>query len=590
MKLKAREVHIQGASISRGIAIGKPFILVFPETDCPSYSLSCDEEVEREILTFKHAVACSQDELRRLQQQLEGEGAIEGMSIVEALLQVMNDPLIASEVEEEVRRTKKNAESIFMKKIKNLEKRFTELKDPFYRERFRDIKDVARRIRLHLSDNVHHELPPIPKNAIVFARELAISDTATAKSNHVAAFVSEVGGSNSHAAILAKAEGIPYVSNVDFALVEHFKDQEVIVDGRTGSIILSPTDATLKKYRLLKKQLEYHYRSLERVGLLEAETYDGYKIRISANIEMLSEMDLLHKYGGSGVGLFRSEFMFLMKDKVPSEDEQFENYRGLVTKVQGLPFVIRTFDIGGDKFVGSHQIQHETNPLLGCRAIRFLLKERDIFKTHLRAILRASAYGDVRIMFPMISSLWELREAKSLLLEAQDELRNEGVKIAKKIRIGCMIEVPSAAIIADILASECDFLSIGTNDLVQYSLAVDRGSQDVHPCYAPTHPSVIRLIKLVVTQANAYKIPVTICGEIAADPRFTPLLIGLGIQELSVASRYIPFVKNAIRNNSFIAATQLAEKVLQLATTYEIAEVLSAEYQAHVPDDFLFST
>jgi phosphotransferase system enzyme I (PtsI) len=432
-------------------------------------------------------------------------------------------------------------------------------------------------------------LADIPRNSIVFAQELAPTDTAEAKSGCVSAFVTEVGGETSHAAIMAKAKGIPYVASVDFQAFDAHKSRSVIVDGRTGDIILSPSSETLSKYRELKKQLNFHIKGLEKESGLQAETIDGYKVRLSANVEMLNDLECLKDFGSEGVGLFRSEYIFLTCNDFPSEEEQFIAYRSIVESIKGFSVVIRTFDIGGDKFRDFEELRNEVNPFLGCRAIRFMLKEPEVFKCQLRAILRASAFGDVKILFPMISGLPELLEAKGLIEESKSELRSKGIPFSESVEIGCMIEIPSAAITCDLLAHECDFLSIGTNDLVQYSLAVDRGNQLMSYLYTPMHPCVIRLIKMVVSEGCRNGIPVSVCGEIAADPRFTSLLLGLGVRELSVAARFIPIVKNAIRNSSIVDSSHLAERVMTLPTDKEIQDLLTMEYQQSFPDDFLYN-
>jgi phosphotransferase system enzyme I (PtsI) len=420
--------------------------------------------------------------------------------------------------------------------------------------------------------------------SIVFARDLTPTDIAEAGSAFVHGFVCEKGSATSHAAIVAKAKGIPFVTNVNFESAKCLNGDVVIVDGRSGDIILNPSPETLRRYQDMQLQLQLHVKNLTKSKQLESETYDGYAIKLSANIEMVSELEMIHQYGGNGVGLFRSEYICLANNKFPSEDEQFEIYKNVVEKMLGLPIVIRTFDIGGDKLLGNSHFNKESHSFLGCRAIRFLLKEREIFKAQLKAIIRASVYGKVSILFPMISTLSELIEAKQVVKEVQVELEKKKIQYHPHIRIGCMIEV-----ITDLLAKECDFLSIGTNDLVQYSLAADRGNHAMSGFYTPTHPSVIRLIKLVVSEANINGIPVTICGEVAADPRFTSLLLGLGVHELSVASRYIPIIKNAIRNTSIVAATKLAEEALRLATANEIQELINQEYMKNVPDAFFYN-
>lgn len=590
MKLKTedKEICLKGNPISRGIAIGKPFFFTFVNESIPEFFI-VPKDIPYEIERYRNAITRCKEDVKRLQLQLQKEKIAEGAAILDAHLQMMQDPSLTTTVENEIRISRKNAEFAFQKIVKQYQKRFNDLADPFFRERFKDVQDISRRVMGYLLESVRVSLAEIPPNSIVFASELTASDTAEANTSCVCAFISEVEGPASHAAIVAKAKGIPYVSGVDFTLVDREHEGLVIVDGRTGDVIFNPTPATLSRYQMMRDQLHNHLHRLGLAGQLEAETVDGYKVRLSANIEMVNEIDMLHQFGGSGVGLFRSEYIFLAKASFPSEEEQLEIYRGLVEKMNGLPIVFRTFDVGGDKLIPNAESFYEVNPFLGCRAIRFLLKQPEIFKTQLRAILRAGVYGDVSIMFPMVSTLSELLEAKEIVREAQRELEKRKQKYAKAVRIGCMIEVPSAAIISDLLAKECDFLSIGTNDLVQYSLAVDRGNNLMSGLYTPSHPSVIRLIKLIVNEANHHGIPVTVCGEVAADPRFTALLLGLGVNELSVASRYLPVVKNAIRNASIVLATQLAERALSLPTAADIQELLAKEYRTNVPEDCFYN-
>ncbi|MFT4554160.1 MAG: phosphotransferase system enzyme I (PtsI) [Chlamydiales bacterium] len=595
MALKTtKEIHLRGIPICAGIAIGKPFFFTFMDDVVPEFTIAANE-LEDEIARFRRALKRSRADIMRLQKQLEAEGALEGAAILDTHLQMMQDPALTTEIEAKVRATRINTESIFQAVIHDYEEKFNRISDKFFRERFKDIQDIYRRIMGHLRDSVRVSLADIPNNSIVFSHELAPTDTAEAKQNCVSAFVTEVGGETSHAAIMARAKGIPYVSNVNFDDLEGAKHSTVIVDGRTGDLILNPSKATLTKYKELQQQLSLHVKSLEDYGGLEAETIDGYRVKLSANVEMLNEIEMIHEYGGSGVGLFRSEYILLseegsmLEDGFPSEDEQFQAYCRIVQNMRGLPVVIRTFDVGGDKFNEIEELRKETNPFLGCRAIRFLLKEPEIFRTQIRAIFRASVYGQVKIMFPMISGLPELIEAKQFVEKVKREMIEEGIEIDQDVKIGCMIEVPSAAITCDLLAKESDFLSIGTNDLVQYSLAVDRGNQQMSYLYSPTHPSVIRLIKMVVTEGNRNGIPVSICGEIAADPRFTALLLGLGVRELSVAPRYIPVVKSAIRNTSIVEACHLAEKVFGVPTAKEVYDLLVKEYETSFPNDFFYN-
>jgi phosphotransferase system enzyme I (PtsI) len=568
------EVVIHGISICRGIAIGKPFFYVMSEDEVPHYPIA-ETEINAEISRYHRALSLSMEDIQRLQHQLRIEQIIEGVDILDAHLQMIQDPLLTNRVEEGIRSEKKNAESVFHGCISEFEKMFASLTNVFFQERFQDVRDISRRVMSYLRNTERLSIADIPPNSIVFARELTASDAAEADLDTVSAFVTELGGTTSHTAIVSKAKGIPYISSVDIAAIEFDKNALVIVDGFTGSIILNPSEQTIRYYQHAKEECVKQQQSLEQMALLNTETYDGYSIRLSANIEMTNELDLLHLYRGSGVGLFRSEYIVLSKGQFPTEEEQFEIYSNLVQQMNGLPIVIRTFDLGGDKVAANHaHAFQENNPFLGCRAIRFLLKQPEIFKTQLKAILRASVHGDVSIMFPMISGLPELMEAKRLIAEARAELLSQGIEIDSHPRIGCMIEVPSAAITADLLAKECDFLSIGTNDLVQYALAVDRDNQAMGGLYSPAHPSVLRLIKHIVNEAHHCGIPVSVCGEIAADPLFTALLLGLGIQELSVSLRYLPTVRNTIRNISIIHAIELAEEALSLSTAHEVQQFL----------------
>lgn len=588
MKIKTRETYLKGTPICRGIAIGKPFFFTLVDDVVPEFTIA-KNDISFEIDRYRQALSRATDDVRKLNRQMEREEILEGAAIMEAHLQLMQDPMLTQDIETEIRNSSKNAEYALQIALRAYESTFNSMSDPFFRERFKDIQDVARRVVSHLRHTVRTTLADTTPGSVIFARELTATDAAEANSAWIGAFVTEQGGPTSHAAIVAKAKGIPYVSNVDFQGVDLQDTSQVIVDGRTGDIILNPIQKTVERYQELKVHLQKQLTRLQKSSALPAETYDGYLVRLSANIEMANELEMLHQFGGNGVGLFRSEYVFLANNTFPTEEEQFEIYRRVVNKMNGLPIVIRTFDVGGDKCVSEAQVLREENPFLGCRAIRFFLREKEIFKTQLRAILRAGYFGDVSIMFPMVSALSELLEAKSIVKEVEEELKGRGVKFAKNIRIGCMIEVPSAAIIADLLAKECDFLSIGTNDLVQYALAVDRTNHHMSFLYAPTHPGIIRLIKMIVSEANHNGIPVTVCGEIAADPRFTPLLLGLGVHELSVASRYLPIVKNAIRNTSIVDANHLAEKALSLTTAGEVQELLNAEYKKSVPEDSFYN-
>lgn len=584
----SQELHLHGTPICRGIAIGTLAVFTRQEHLIPEFTL-LPERIENEIARFRQAMEKGKNEVKVLQQRLRKDRVVEGVAILDGHLQIMDDPLITTDVEDQIRSLKKNAEHVFESIIKKCKQRFDSIEDPFFRERFKDIEEISRRIFNHLSNTVRVPLDHIPPNSIILANDLTIFDTAEIDNSRACAFITKHGGVASHAAIVAKGKGIPYVSSIDLEKIQSAIGSPAIVDGRTGRIIINPTAATMVKYAGIKEQLHNHFNKLSEKGGLLAETYDGYRVQLCANIDLLGDLEALQQFRGHGVGLLRTESEFAAGMALPLEEEQYALYRKFVERMDPESVVIRTFDIGGDKFLPRQHQHNEPNPFLGFRAIRLMLKERELFKTQLRAILRAANHGNVHIMFPMVSSVAELVEAKELLEEAKVELRARSVAYPADVKVGCMIEVPSAAMTADLFAKECDFLSIGTNDLVQYTLAVDRSNSALNHLYAPAHPAILRLIRYVVGAANGEGIPVSICGEIAADPRFTPILLGLGVSELSVSPRSLPMIKNAIRNTSIVTANRLAEYALSLSSSLEIEQFLTAEYNRSHPEDSLYN-
>jgi len=578
----AGEVILRGSPICRGIAIGKPFFLNRDEVAVFERTIAATR-TDREIERYFDALSRSKQDIKRLQKQLEIESALEGILILEAQLEMLQDPLLTTEIEKEVKKNKKNIEFIFQQAIFKYRERFRALNDDFFADRFQDLQDLARRVFSYLHQSGHLSLDDVPPHSIVCAMELTASDAASAHHISVSGFVTEEGGATTHAAIVARAKGIPYVANVSLEAIREYAQNSIIVDGRTGEVFLNPMEETLREYEELQKCMQRQVAILQEVTKWPAETFDGYPVRLCANLDMAHDVDLIHDLGGGGIGLFRSEYILLPHNPIPVEEEQFQIYSRLIERMKGLPVVIRTFDFGGDKR-SPHSVFSDTGQGFGgCRASRFLLREQELFKAQLRAILRASQVGNVSILFPMIATLSEWRTAKKMLEEVRQELG-----LFHPVRVGCMIEVPSAALTVDHLARECDFLSVGTNDLVQYALAVDRRDYTLSEFYEPTDPSVVRLIKLITSEADKAQIPVSICGEIAADPRFTALLLGLGIQELSVAPRYLPIIKNAVRRTGIVDAVQLAEKALAMRTAAEVLDLLANHYQDHVPEDLFY--
>ncbi|MBA2728172.1 MAG: phosphoenolpyruvate--protein phosphotransferase [Parachlamydiaceae bacterium] len=574
MIAKLQEIHLKGMPLSRGVAIGPIFFVDIPEEPIPEYIIAL-EEIEGEVNRYRAAVAEGMSEIQRLQTDLMSEQNLEGAAILDAHLYILQDPLMVGEVENEIRRIGMNAEYVFDRMMKQYLTKFNAIKDPFFLDRLKDIKDVSRRLLGCLRKDVRSYFQEIPPQAIVFIRELSPSNVVDACAHSVAAFVTQGGGAASHAAIVSKAKCIPLVTSIDFNHIDFPLEGIVVIDGETGDVIINPDSETIRVYSQRIEDSKKALKQLESEVTFKTETYDGHRVQLSANISLIDEVETLHKQGGSAVGLFRSEYIFLSDEDLPNEEKQFQTYRQIIQEMRGLPIVIRVFDLGGDKYMLGQRMMYESNPFLGCRAIRFLLRERRFFKAQLKAILRARAYGDLSIMFPMVSTLRELQEAKALLKEAQLELQLCHGLRPDPVRIGCMIEVPSAAVIADILAKECDFLSIGTNDLVQYSLAVDRGNHTLNDLYTPADPSIIRLIKHIVDAANREGIPVSVCGEVAADYRFTALLLGLGVQELSVSICHMAEIKAAIRSCSIIDAVQFADRVLLCKTSEEVEQFLT---------------
>ncbi len=573
-----REIRLQGYPICPGIAIGRPFLFSAPEEDVPEF-LVADDKIQFEVDRYYQALRRSRKDLMSLQRRMLQEGGEEAADILGSHIEIMRDPIMTVKVEQAIRSEGKNTEYVFKSVMGEVEEKFQRITDIFFRERLKDFQDISRRIISHLRQKERCTLKQLAYRCIVFAHELSPSDTAEANTDVIDAFVTRSGAETSHVAIMARAKGIPFVTNVDFPVLCTASPPQIIVDGGSGLVIINPTGRTLQEYREFEQKQRQEVEGLCKSSLFSAETIDGYPLRLSANIEMFKELDMLHQYGGEGVGLFRSEYLFLGKDSFPSEEEQFLVYKQLVEKVGNHTSVIRTFDIGGDKLGNFHLSRQEQNPYLGCRAIRLMLKERTLFKTQLRAILRASAFGEASILFPMISGLNELLEAKMVVETVKEELLAAGIPFNRTIPMGCMIEVPSAALICDILAPESSFLSIGTNDLVQYALAVDRGNSAMSYLYTPSHPSVLRLIKMVVDEGNRAGKNVSVCGEIAANPLYTELLIGLGVHELSVSTPALPVIKNTIRGLTIVGARELAEHVLTLSTPQEIDAALTAAFQ-----------
>ncbi len=576
-----KEIRIKGTAVSEGIGIGKIFFYFDSKFDeeIPDFPISL-QEVDHEIARFRKALFSSKEELKRLQDQLSFEGSDEAVSLIDAHIQMLEDPFITVNIEDKIRLTLKNTESVFRSVIKDFEKQFSLRSTSFFRERLVDVKDVSRRVLGHLYFPSNGEsLANIPRGSIVFAKELIPSHSAAAHPSQLAAYVTQKGGGNSHAALIARAKGIPYITNIEIEQFSSFMGEIAIVDGLTGEIIIKPDPETLMHYKAIRNQMFARLEIFEKEDSLSVETIDGYQLELYANIGSPLEFSAF-PYTVSGVGLFRTEYLFLQKEPFfPSEEEQCVAYLNMINLTSGRPIVFRVFDVGGDKNPNLFSQLEEPNPVLGCRGIRFLIKNPEIFKTQVRAILKACTAREAKILLPLISDLEEVRKSKALIDEVYRELVLEGTQLPIAVSIGCMVEVPSSVMICDAIAKECDFLSMGTNDLIQYTLGIDRNNPNMNDLFYPLHPSIIRMIKMIVVAAQKEEKPLTICGHIASNKAAIPLLLGLGLREFSCPLRYIPMIKNAIRNCSLIDSYRLAEKILQLSDAGEISALLGWKTQ-----------
>ena len=578
------ELILNGAPISGGITIGSLFYLEsFQEEIVPEFSIPT-AEVEKEIGRYRRAVLSSREDLHDLQRFLAKEGSTEAVSIIDTHIQMLEDPFMTTFMEKKIRQRMKNTETVFRSVMVDYEKEFSKVKDSFFKQRLLDVKDLSQRILRNLHPRKTLKTERIPENSIIFTKELIPSSTASASKGQVKGFITELGGTTSHAALIARSKGIPYVANISTDTLYSYKGCPVIIDGKTGIVIVNPSGQTLEQYqRDLEKELEKKGSTIDE-GTDGTVTKDGVKVDLLANIENLSDLDLLIPYNAEGIGLFRSEFLFFGKELHNfAEEDQFILYQKVMNKARGMPVIFRAFDVGGDKG-NVNQYESEPNPALGCRGIRFLLRNQEIFVHQLRALLRVSPDGDLRILLPMISDVGELLQAKELIQEAALELRSEGHEIADEVPIGCMIEVPSAVMVSDQIARECDFLSIGTNDLIQYTLAADRATQEVHPFYKPAHPSILRMIKWVIEEGEKANIPVSLCGEMASDPLMAPLLIGLGVRKLSCSSRFIPKLRKMVTSLTLPQVEKITEEILRLESADVIESVLKETFGPMVLD------
>jgi phosphotransferase system enzyme I (PtsI) len=565
----ADERIFQGIPVAPGIAEGKA-LLHFQEEDVIPFRDLAEEDVAAEVTRFESALLATRKELQELQERLTASAGAGDASIFDAHLLVLEDPSLIDEVNKGILKEKHNAEFVFQGIAHRFIKTFSAIDDSYLRERALDLEDVSRRVIRHLLGKSSQRLAGHDRNHIIVADDLTPSDTATLNRDNVAGFITEKGSKTSHTAIMARALGIPAIVGLEDICNKLENGNNILIDGYSGKIFLNPSPETLAGYQRLAEEKEHIAEGLETLRERDSVTLDGRHITLSANIELPEELDDVAACGADGIGLYRTEFLYFNRTTPPDEEEQYAVYRQVAERIAPHSVIIRTLDIGGDKPTECLDIGEEENPFLGCRAIRFCLRHPEIFKIQLRAILRAAVHGNLKLMFPMISGREELLHAKSLLEEAMEELRTRGEAFKPDIELGMMIEVPSAAVIADLLAPEVKFFSIGTNDLMQYLMAADRGNERTAHLHDPAHPALSRTLKHIIDAAHAAGIWVGICGELAGDIEFTPLLLGLGIDELSASANQVPRIKRAIRSLDIPACQEIAAHALSGARAVEI--------------------
>lgn len=578
------ERSFQGIGVSPGVARGKIYVYSVAEEVVPEYDVAA-ADVTKEVARFEAALIKTREQLHELQGRIaSGIGSSSPSSILDVHLSITEDPALIDSVINRLQLERKNVEFVFNDVARKYVATLSELQDELFRERAADVQDVTRRIMRNLLGHDHRALTSLPPDTIVVAHELSPSDTTSLDRHHVCGFATDVGSHTSHSAIVARSMNLPAVVGLRNLSKFVHDGQPAILDGYSGTLIVEPSEQTLFIYGQLEVKRHSVQERLDALHDLPAQTLDGHRMILSGNIELPSDAPVVLAAGAEGIGLFRTEFLYLNRTEFPSEDEQHEQYLEVARVVKPNSVIIRTLDIGGDKFRSEDTTPQEVNPFLGFRAIRFCLANVDIFEAQLRAILRASAEGNVRIMYPMISGVAEVVQANDILRQVMQDLKKEGIPFDEQIEVGAMIEIPSAALTAEMIAPEVDFFSIGSNDLIQYTMAVDRVNEKVANLYEPTHPAILRLIRSVVEAAHNNEIWVGVCGEMAGEPLFAPLLLGMGIDELSAASSSLPRVKEVIRRLTLREAQELAAASLHANSGREVLAMLNALLQRVDPD------
>jgi phosphotransferase system enzyme I (PtsI) len=582
-----QEVRKHGISASPGIVVGSAFLMDSEILVVPTIHVA-QERVETEINRFNIALKATRNELHAIKSSLADQLGEDHAKIFDAHLLILDDIMVVEDTIKAVRNERLSAASAFQRVVSEVVSSFKEVQDEYLKDRYADILDVKKRVLRKLLGKKREGFDKPLTPSIVIAHDLAPGDTAQLDRNLALAYATDLGGRTSHTAILARSQGVPAVVGLENLFSNVQNGDTVIVDGNVGTVILNPTPDTIREY---KKEIERFKKLEEQLLTLTgypAITLDEKRVHLVANIDLPEEVDSVLSYGAEGIGLFRSEYFFIAQEDLPTEEEQYAIYRYVVQKMGNNPVIIRTLDIGGDKIVRYLHSSAELNPFMGWRGIRFCLTRKDIFKTQLRAIYRASAHGKVKIMFPMISQVEEVIKAKEICEEVRAELGQGRFHFDENAEIGIMIETPSAVAMADALAQEVSFFSVGTNDLIQYTLAVDRGNSKIAHLYQNLQPSIIRFLKMTVEAAHKGKITVGLCGEMCGDPLSVPILIGLGFDDLSCSPNMIPEVKKIIRSVTFDECKSLVKRTYRHRTVAGIEACVKDFLKGRIPDLNIF--
>ena len=575
-----------GIPVSPGVAAGKALVLHAEDFQAIAKVRIEDDHGPREIARFEDALTRTRADILGIRKKLSAEIGREHSDIFTAHLLVLEDRTLIEDVISTIKKKKVNAEFAFSSVVQKYFRAFSKVDDEYLKERVSDIRDIARRLLQNLVGREKNPLASLTEEVVIIAHDLSPSDTATMDKQKVVAFATEIGGPTSHTAIMARSMEIPAVVGLDQISREVMTGDSVVIDGNHGVVVVHPNAKTLSAYAKEERRFIELTSELDKLHNLPAETPDGHRVELAANIEFPDEIPSVLAHGADGIGLYRTEYFYMNRTDLPTEEEQYESYRKVAERMAPYSVIIRSLDLGGDKFLSSLEVPHEMNPFLGWRAIRFCLARVDVFKTQLRAVLRASAHGNIKAMYPMISNLTELKRANQILEECKKELRRSKISFNSKMEVGAMIEIPSAALTSDALSHEVDFFSIGTNDLIQYALAVDRVNEKIAYLYEPTHPAILRLIREVIVNGHKNKIWVGTCGEMSGEPAIAILLMGLGIDEISTGPLLLPKVKKAIRLVPYKLAKEVAEKALLLRTGIEVRIFLKQRLKKILKDLF----